>query len=530
MLNFEPINLGNSRTTSRKQAAAGLTKLLFSIKDHNPNKNHREADPVQKPYIKASTHAELSHSELRTLRKSNSPNPLNDFSTQSGTLSKIPTTTRFAPPKKLITPKGVSLPKPYFNDSRRKTSEQVDSLIVHSQYPDKDVSQPRCATNTTIDNRKIGQFLQKTSLPHIFQIQNQSQIHTSQEDQQPDQSVLFIQKNFYKVQSLKGRLGSISRNPNTSIEFRMDAPFSYPRLSVPELKSSGLEYKSMMDNIQEYGEVENKEATYYKENTFRKSHRPARYFPATSTHQSVIDMMNRTETVKRFKGKKIDVLAEFRQKMNEDFEKRFKTTQNKVSLSKFGSLQGIDDPSPSRKSLNSRDSSPKLRGESPKTRTRRGTKFSFNMIELSPSRSRRATMFKNQPASGLMLGKKQSILIPKGKKKKTTNYNPFQHNREKWKEYYNNGEEESEDELLKKVDYLNIKAKGILPPQNPLFKKPIKDEVLNKMVSQDIDMKLVRPHKIDFKYFRKRLIESLRYMKLLKLRPRDVAQLFCWNF
>lgn len=286
----------------------------------------------------------------------------------------------------------------------------------------------------------------------------------------------------------------------------------------------------------------------------RNPYVPARYQELnntlTVTHSSASDTLyyenhaqnvsgRATDRVKMYQGHMSGSLGSYRQKMNENFENRFGLQQLKKLHDRKGStgneygFSGFaydedQELGEVYQLLGKHNSVSPGQGEkSVKSTTKPGLNTLQNFSSednLLRGRRGEGVRFQRPVVAGLPDRAKLKLpgsfdkknFVRRGQKKKML-YNPFIAKNKTDELSFN-----KEEEALRTLITLNPKMGPILPPQNPLFKTPAKNQTMQEIVVDSLHLRLFRPRKLNFKIIRMRLIEALRYMKLLKLTPRDV--------
>ena len=316
---------------------------------------------------------------------------------------------------------------------------------------------------------------------------------------------------------------------------------SNSQLSAPSVKNvavktaAGLNFKKPLE-MNGSPESNKSKLEIPQINTTARKRTPARHFETEvpSHHRFASDTMyyeihgdliskKVAEKSLRYRAEMNGVLDEYRQRVNENFHKRFgstKRTQEQGTDTILSSFQNLDYDVTARGSVESINKM-QIRG----SMTRR-TLQSFPELQCagaSPTRNLRASY---RPAAGLPDSAK--LKIPEGFQKKSlsekqgtkqkTLYNPFERRKS------SSSSIDLAEEALRDLIELKPKMGTILPPQNPIFKEPTaQSQLMQEIVTGDLKLKLVRPQRVNFKYVRVKLVEVLRNMKLLKLRPREVS-------
>lgn len=284
--------------------------------------------------------------------------------------------------------------------------------------------------------------------------------------------------------------------------------------------------------------VESAQTTREHYNTpyHRNPHLPARFIqidhPST-THRFSSDALfyehhtpaspNRhEERIMKYQNHMNSPVEDYKQKINSDFQNRF-GSQNYLD-GQANSLECLDDyvessPYPSRFYNSPRSHKSINFGQSPTSFQSLGNQTQANLLLNATRKCQRPVVvgLPNRATMKIPEIPHRRTFVRKDQKKKT-NYDPFSQQK-----LNSSTETDKEEAALRDLIAFQPKMGAILPPQNPLFRVQGKGSAIQDIiVGGQKSMRLIRPQRKNFRYVRVKLIEVLRYMKLLKLKPKDV--------
>lgn len=566
MITFETIHLKGTRgarATSlkaipRRTFSLDLGKIAFATKIQNSDPITKPTDNALSPLKGHLSARQLdvnpSNNSLRTL----SPSPSLILPSVNLTPNQLTATTIKFPSSKsgFHTSKALPLPKQHIGTARNTKTDNyftnTDNLLTTKHNPTKTENEGSPNVKKEVNKKKLSNLFKEVIQKSPCKDGPCPKCRTHEYSTLIGHTSSFAGNSFQNFNSTN-YLSNLHSARQTSTQLEQSSPNLFsPRISEPNVKyvvvqsASGFNFKTPVElDGKEEDQKAKQPGLHFPNMNQRRPYIPARhlelYHPPTS-HRFASDMMyyekhgeliskQVSERAEKYRRRMGGMLEEYRQKINEDFENRFGVVyaHEELAGSDEGSFAKLDEEFEGKDGVTALTRG-KIRSTiiGRTTRTLKSLK-SLSNLELTGSKSNLRTVKSYGRPVAIGLPDAATLKVPRGfeKKgdltrkadKKKSVYNPFER-RTKVEESF-----DEEEEAIRKLIEYKPRLGSILPPQNPLFKSPAKvqGEHMQEIVTGDLKLKLVRPQKINFKFIRVRLIESLRYMKLLKLNPRDVS-------